>query len=477
MNDETNIQDSQSQTTPKPEWDFGDEISNFIKHLEAQADILPLVLRLVSVKLLQEHKHVDQYIKKSGIQEQPSGKDKVVKLSIPLDKIKGFIDVNEKVETTRLAHRFLPINFVVSFVSQYDAFLGRLIRTMFISTPELLNNSEKNILFSELTKFSSLDEAREFVIEKEVESVLRESHLKQFKWLESKLNITLRKDLASFSDFIEITERRNLFVHCDGVVSRQYLEVCKENHVQNIEKVVVGQKLLAKPSYTSHCYSVLFEIAVKLGQVAWRKLKPDDLLKADNHLNNVCYELLVKGHYKLALKLLTFATDVLKKHHDQQMICTLTINKALAHYLANNKEGCSKVLAMHDWSASSDTFKLAVAVLTEDYNLAGGIMKSLGSSNTHINQDAYKEWPLFNSFRSTDQFKNTYREIYGEELIYIERKPRSLDDIITNIGLAEKEIVAETITALSNKSSDMEVEKASKPKVASKRKPKTVKGE
>src|SRR5690606_4970742 len=187
-----------------------------------------------------------------------------------------------------------------SFVSQYDAYLGGIIRTMFLSKPEFLNSSEKNILFSELIKFESIEEAREFIVEKEVESVLRESHLKQFKWLENKLGITLRKDLPSFSDFIEITERRNLFVHCNGVISRQYLEVCKENNVKNIDQAKIGQQLIASPEYFNKCYMVMFEIGVKLGQVIWRKLQPDKLEDADTHLNNVCYALLTKGHFRLA---------------------------------------------------------------------------------------------------------------------------------------------------------------------------------
>src|SRR5690606_1659122 len=272
--------------------DFGNEIDKFIKHIEAQADVVPLVMGLLNVKLVQEAKHVDKYIKENGIVEDDEKAEKEKneddsKLLIPADKFKDFIELNDKVETTALATKLLPINFVVSFVSQYDAYLGGLIRSMFQAKPELLNNSEKNILFSELIKFKSLEEAREYLIEKEVESVLRESHLKHFKWLEAKLNIPLRKDLPSFSDFIEITERRNLFVHCNGIISRQYIDVCKENDVKNIDKVKIGQQLIASPEYFYKCYMVMFEIGVKLGQVIWRKLQPDKLEDADAHLNNV----------------------------------------------------------------------------------------------------------------------------------------------------------------------------------------------
>jgi hypothetical protein len=346
-----------------------------------------------------------------------------------------------------LALDLLPVNFIVSFVSQYDAFLGRLIKTIFHHKPELLNNSEKNLLFSELLKFKSIDEAREFVVEKEVESVLRDSHLKQFKWLENKLNIPLRKDLPSFSSFIEITERRNLFVHCNGFVSRQYIEICKENSVDDIEKVTLGEKLKVTPAYFGKCYSVLLEIGVKLGQVIWRKLLPEQLEDADDHLNNVCFELLKKGHKKLALNLLTFATETLKKHHNQEIMCIFIINKALAYYLSDKKKEASKILSGHDWSAASDKFKLAVSVLNEDFENAIILMKSIGKNNDIIPKEAYQEWPLFTEFRKRDDFKETFKEIYKEDLLFLEKKPKSLEEIVDEIKEMKKETDKEKTAA------------------------------
>lgn len=422
---------------------FGTNIDDFIKHIEAQADIVPLVMNLVSTKLIQESRHVDKYIKDNGILEKENGEDDSRKLFIPNEKFKGFLELNEKVDTTSLAYRLLPVNFVVSFVSQYDAYLGQLIRTMFKIKPELLNSSEKSIQLTELSSFESIEEAKEFIIEKEVESVLRESHLKHFKWIEGKLSIPLRKDLPSFSDFIEVTERRNLFVHCNGIISRQYIDNCKDEKVIDIEKAEIGQKLNADPRYYQKCYTVLFEIGVKLGQVIWRKLQPDKIEDADKHLNNVCYELLIKGHNKLALNLLTFATETLKKHHDHEMLCILTINQSLAHYLSGKKEVAKKILGNHDWSATSDKFKLATAVLKEEFESAIKLMKVIGDTNDHVNKDAYREWPLFRTFRKRDDFKNAYKEIFLEELVYIEHKPKELEDILHELKQMNKEIERE----------------------------------
>lgn len=417
---------------------FGSEINKFIKHIEAQTDIVPLVMSLLSIKLVQESKHVDKYIKENGLLIQDNDNVETNQLEIPAEKFKEFIKLNEKVDTTNLAYNLLPINFVVSFVSQYDAYLGGLIKVMFLNKPEMLNSSEKNIMFSELLKFNSIEEAQEFVVEKEVESVLRESHIKQFKWLENKLGIPLRKDLSSFSDFIEITERRNLFVHCNGTVSRQYIDNCRENEVKGIDDIKIGDVLNAKPAYFNKCYMTLFEIGVKLGHVMWRKLKPDENDEADAHLNAICYELLVKGHYKLAIKLLSFATDTLKKH-TQETICILTINKALAYYLSDKKQECKRVIDKHDWSATNDKFKLAVSILTENFKEAIELMKSIGNKNEHLNKESYRDWPLFSEFRKTSEFNATYRQIFEEDLVYVESKPRDLEDILSELKQLKKE--------------------------------------
>src|SRR5690606_16159417 len=167
--------------------------------------------------------------------------------------------------------------------------------------------------------------------------------------------------------------------------------------------------------------------------VIWRKLKPDELEEADKHLNQVCYKLLIKGHNRLALNLLTFATDTLKKHVDQEMVCIFTINKALAHYLSNKKDECVKVLSKHDWSATSEVFKLAIAVLKDDNKRAFELMKSIGPSNEILDRDAYKEWPLFKLLRKESEFKDVYKDVFKEELIYIEPKPRDLYDILTEL--------------------------------------------
>jgi hypothetical protein len=116
--------------------------------------------------------------------------------------------------------------FIVSLVSQYDVFLSALVRCLFIAQPGLIQSSKKTFEVSEILAFGSMQEAKDAIADEEIESLLRESHHEQFSWLERRFNIqTLRKDLRSWPNFVEITQRRNLFVHSDGRISKQYLKV------------------------------------------------------------------------------------------------------------------------------------------------------------------------------------------------------------------------------------------------------------
>lgn len=73
---------------------FKKEIDSFIKHIESQADIVPLVMNLISAKLEQESKHVDKFLKDNKFEEKKNGeeshneedKTKEVKLIIPTDR-------------------------------------------------------------------------------------------------------------------------------------------------------------------------------------------------------------------------------------------------------------------------------------------------------------------------------------------------------------------------------------------------------
>lgn len=307
----------------------------------------------------------------------------------------------------------LPKMTVVSLVSVYDAYLGRLLKNIFTIKPEILNGCSRQITFAELMEFGSIDSARDHIIEKEIECILRDNHTTQIEWIGSRLGTTLT-DLPSWKYFIELTERRNLLVHADGVISKQYIEACRRVGYELPADAIAGAKLSVSPKYFSKACQTIAEIGIKLNQVIWRKLLPRELKQAEDSFINVTFDLLSDEDYSLAELLLNFSKEPAFKKLNAESTLYLKINLAISLKGQDKEEECKKIISEIDFSALSDKFKLASAVLLDDFESAVQIMKKIGN-NGEIGKTEYKEWPLFKWLRRKEEFKEAYEEIFNEQ--------------------------------------------------------------
>jgi hypothetical protein len=330
--------------------------------------------------------------------------------------------LNQEVKQIRLSRSLVPASFLASLVSQYDGFLGQLIKALFDIKPELLNSSEKNITYSQLLEFGSVEAAKEYLLEKEIETVLRKSHTEQFDWLEGKFVIELRKDLPSWPIFIELTERRNLFVHTRGIVSSQYMKVCAQHKVKLADDVKVGTQLFAGADYMTSAFACIFEIGVKLAHVLWRKMQPETRKEADESLAEISYQLIYEDEEKrieIAANLLDFGANTLKKFSSEQLRRRLIINRAQAYKWLGKDDVARKIIQAEDWTATSDDFKLAEAVILENYKDADEIMLKMGK-NGPVTTQSYREWPLFKRYVERPEFKVLFKTIFEEDFLVVE---------------------------------------------------------
>ena len=354
------------------------------------------------------------FIKKKGVKR--TDEDGMDAFKIKTQDLHQWERRIKSLTSASLAVTNIPQIFLCSLVHKYDAYLGRLLRVAFSVKPEILATSQKTLTYTDLAQFGSITAARESLIEREVESVIRDSHVDHFKWMENRFDLPLRRGLSIWPQFVEITERRNLFVHCDGIVSTQYLRVCKQHDVKLRKDLKVGDQLEIDLDYFSKAFDCILEIGIKLGHVLWRKLKPENTKDADSALHRTSYDLLAEERYELAKMVLHFATDTLKHVSSEKIRRINIINLCIAHKFSDEKQKCLSLLDSEDWSACSPEFEIAVAVLKDDYKNATTIMEDMGT-NGPVNREEYSTWPLFKSFRESKEFLKTYRKLFGEEFV------------------------------------------------------------
>ncbi len=292
--------------------------------------------------------------------EKVEGKENSYK--IPAEKFYRHKKLEEEHRRGTRATEIVPRSLLVALISQYDAFLSGLVRALFIHQPSLIKSSNRTIEFSEILKFSSIEEAKSAVMDAELESLLRDSHHEQFIWLENRFELRTLREFPAWKNFVELTQRRNLFVHTNGKVSKQYIKVCQENGVE-LKGINIGDQLEADSSYVRKSADTLLEVAVKLSQVLWRKTLPSQLAEADESLVSITYDLLERKRYGLSIILLDFAFDVVKRYSSTDVRLRLLINRANAYRLSGNLRRCAELVGGEDWQAYDPSFRLAAHIL------------------------------------------------------------------------------------------------------------------
>jgi hypothetical protein len=417
------------RSNKKSKQSIASDLSFFIHHLQSLRSTIDPTISAITASLVESTKELDDFRKKYFVEKEQDGEKFYL---IKPEHHRQFRKLVNNITQRVLANKIIPSSFIVSLISQYDAFLGQLIRTIYSLKPELLNSSDKEIKFTQLLEYHTLAQIKSCMIEKDIECVLRKSHSEQFEWLENKYSIPLRKELHIWPMFIEITERRNLLVHCNGIVSSQYLKICKEHKVNLDKSIKQGKELIINKEYFKSSYDCVFELAVKLAHVLWRKLLPDETESADQTLNDICYDLIEDDQYNLSIALLDFATETIKKHHSDESRRTFIINRAQAYKWKGNNTKSISILSKEDWSATSEKFKLAEAVLKDEFSRAADIMRELGPDGK-LNKSVYRDWPLFKEFRKSPEFQKAFHDVFKESFNKPDSEPEG--ELPKNISL------------------------------------------
>ena len=385
-------------------------IEKFLNNIESLRSTLPVVLTQIKTQREQSSTEYQKFLYDKCEYRETEGH-----YWISPENHRNWVKLKKEVTNSELASGIVNRSFLISLVSQFDTYIGDLMRCVFEIKPDFLDNSQRQLSFSELQTFEEIKDARDYIIEKEIEAVLRESHSEQFKWFESKLKMKLREGLESWPAFIETTQRRNLFVHNDGKVSSQYLNVCKQHKVKIKSTLKTGNQLHSNQKYFEQAFNCLFEIGLKLNQVLRRKLNPDDIESADKSFLNLTFELIVNEQLSLAKELFDFAHKYIKDISKKDFELRIQLNRAQTYKWLGDNEKCVEIIKEHDWSAFNDLFKLASQVLIDDFDNAILTMKSIGNDSNTMNKAFYRDWPIFKEFRKTEKFKEAYTEIYGDE--------------------------------------------------------------
>jgi len=164
---------------------FSNEISLFYSNNRGLDTTLPFIAAVLNTSRKQARVALKSYLEKNAIRKESDLEiPSVTTYILPAEHGLHVRRLSIRASSAELAVHKVPESFIVTLISQYDAYLGNLVKALYLKKPELINSSEKKMSFSEMNAFSTIDDARQFAIEREIDALIRESHAEQIAWLE-----------------------------------------------------------------------------------------------------------------------------------------------------------------------------------------------------------------------------------------------------------------------------------------------------
>lgn len=392
--------------------DVFDNLDSFLLSINSLRDAYCSNEETLSVHLDKQRAELAKLHGKCTVKEE----DGIKIISVPNAEVYHYQKLYDNVLQAERAQVLVPPSYLMAIVSAYDAFFGGIVRAFYNIKPEKLRESAHQFTYRELENLQSLKDVKKMIVDKKIEDLLRESHVAQLDWLAQALDLTTLNQFVGFTDFVEITQRRNLFAHADGIISEQYATVCRK-YGTLADGITIGAKLNVDRAYFENAYNVLYRVGIMLTftmlNILFKDASEEDRTEMDEKLIVYIYNMIYMEKYAESIIVSKFALGPHFKHNSFNKGYYI-LNLAQSYKWLGDHAACVNVLNEMDWSACAYELLMPRHALLGEFDKACEYMLQIGASNKKIKASSYKEWPIFKELRNNEQFKQTYAKIFGE---------------------------------------------------------------
>ena len=368
---------------------LGDALCHFDTKLKSDINLIPIACAGDST--------VSDALLKFEVGDDGKGK-KVLRAAGSREELKEFDKSIGAILKTENSVQHLHRSSLISLVSLVESFLSQLLHMFFQKHPSALNAKEKQFTFEELSNFSSLDDARSYLVSWKIENLLRGSYEDWVEYFRTQMKLGLTVSARHQERLVENFQRRNLFVHNDGVVNKIYLSKVAKSITK---PEMLNKKLGVSKDYlfaaTDRFESSFLQLAFEL----WEKCEKNSE-KRPSLIVHSTYDALQNRRWRVATEL----AEIVEKDKAASEIDILMakINSWIARKNLGDKDKVLEEVNDFDVSAKDDLFKLAKHCLLDEIESALPLAKRLEKTKK-LSISSLCEWPLFEGLRASPRMK------------------------------------------------------------------------
>lgn len=287
---------------------------------------------------------------------------------------------------------------LVSLASAAEIYFGNLVGAFFRLAPDAVDVSESPLTYAQLASFGSIEDARAYLLDRKIESVLRDNVEAWLKFAREKLKLSMGYLDPHKDELTEIFQRRNLLVHAGGRVNRIYIA----NTTEAVRaKVQPGDMITVSREYLLTAIDRIELIFMLMGAELWKRFEPKKDLRSTVIVDMVL-EHLKAGRFWLAEGLSKFGAGDKGLPERSQLVSRINQWQALK-WLGRFSEVEAEVREI-DFSAKAPVFSLAKEVLLDNFDAAFAMIPDLVKAG-EVALDDLKTWPLFRDLRHDPRYE------------------------------------------------------------------------
>lgn len=336
---------------------------------------------------------------------------------------KKFISAMKRFSKTQKRKSSLYQSSLVTIISYVEWFLAQLIHRYYEKNPNAIGLKDKQLSLNDLYEIGSIDDAKKYLIDTKVESVLRGSFKDWIAFLKDQMGLSMGYLKESEEMLIEACQRRNLYVHNGGVVNSIYLKNCSFNSSKGPE---IGAKLTCDNEYIENVLSAFEKSFLLISAELWKKTEPKNSSRF-KVLSEMAHEHICNERYDIGKSISYFLWgDKGQKEIDQTVA---QINYWQAIKWSGDFSSILKDVQNADFSAKDSIFILAQHVLLDEYEQAFNLMPDVLKTDK-LNFKDVVDWPLFKELREQEGFKALENEF--EESSETEKEKQLEDEKVVH---------------------------------------------
>lgn len=298
-------------------------------------------------------------------------------------------------EKRRIELESALINICISF----ESFVSKMLKDIYNNFSGISSLKKRNLTFEELLKIGDIDSARNYIIDAHVDDLFRGSFLEWINETVKTFSASSSFDTNStlFNSIHELYQRRNLFVHTEGIVNSYYIKNVPNNNFN------VGEKISLTETYLNDKIKDVVELSWLLYDVYLQKKYKDKGFAFDK-LNGRLLKHISSGYDVIGNIFNKYALE--KFPEDEEVKNKLArVNYYLYCKLNGKYETIECDLQKFNVSYLSDDFKIAKCVLLETDNYLEDVKNHIDN----LDDSSFFEeidWPIFKACKANKEIAN-----------------------------------------------------------------------